>query len=301
MWMQRKNTALVCAAVCMLALAGCTGTRPFVQRGGKEKAEHAPASEEKGVSAKLFRLDETDVDSLLTPVVRLSLFRMNVDLYEQFFWDDSIPFSLSLYSIFHETPDGYAEGTGTIIAEKTPEGDIQYVLERALLKMNPDGSIWWQVHHTTIHRSVLYEVLVSERGVPLRIRSTHPDTGERVEAAFELCEELFSSRKEGNEDRFFERLEQRRKTELAEERAFLFRSPEIIGEERVSVEAGKYSCVHVQDILPEDDLVIDYWIGQKVPGHVVKILYRTSDGSSQGEVELVKVGSRYEPRFGTLR
>jgi hypothetical protein len=33
---------------------------------------------------------------------------------------------------------------------------------------------------------------------------------------------------------------------------------------------------------------------------VVKILYRSGNGFSQGEVELVHVGSRYEPKFGTL-
>ncbi len=300
MWSRRKISVLVFAAVCMLAFAGCTGTRPLVQKGGKEKAEHAPASEEEGGYAKLFELDETDVDSLLTPVVRLSVFRMNVDLYEQFFWNDRTPFPLSLYSIFHETPDGYAVGTGTIIAEKNAEGDIQYVLERALLKKNADGSMWWQVHQTTMHHTVLYEVLVSGEGVPLRIRSTHPDTDERVEAIFDLGRELFSEREEGNEDQFLGRLEQIRKADFTQERSFLFRKPEIIGKERVSVEGGTYSCVHLRDVLAEDDLVIDYWIGKKVPGRVVKILYRTSDGFSQGEVELVQVSSRYEPKFGTL-
>jgi hypothetical protein len=298
---RRNFSVLVCAAVCMLAYAGCTGTLPFMQRGGKKTAERAPASEEKGGAAEIFELDETDVDSLLTPVVQLSLFHMNVDLYEQFFWNDRTPFPLSLYSIFHGTPDGYTEGIGTIIAEKTAEGDIEYVLERALLKTNTDGSMWWQVHQTTIHRTVLYEVLVSGEGMPLKIRSTHPDTGERMEAVFDLGAELLSAREEGNEDQFFRHLEQNRKAELAQERSFLFRAPEILGKERVSVEGGTYSCVHVRDVLPEDDLVIDYWIGKNVPGRVVKILYRASDGFSQGEVELVQVSSRYEPKFGTLR
>jgi hypothetical protein len=33
---------------------------------------------------------------------------------------------------------------------------------------------------------------------------------------------------------------------------------------------------------------------------VVKIFYRTGDGFSLGEVELMHVRSRYEPKFGTL-
>jgi len=295
-FLRRNISVLLCAFLYMLLITGCTGTRTFLRKGGEDEGGLAAAPREKG----RHELEEWDVDSLLTPVVRLSLFHVNVDLYEQFFWNDRTPFPTFLYYIFHETPDGYAEGTGSIVAEKAADGSIEYVLERALLKTNSDGSMWWQVHQTTLHRTVLYEVLVSEEGVPLRIRSTHPDTGERVEAVFEIGTELVSARENKRESQFFERLEQGRKAEITQERNFLFRKPEILGRERVVVEGGTYSCAHLRDVLPEDDLVIDYWIGQNAPGHVVKILYRTGDGLSRGEVELVHVGSRYELKFGAL-
>ena len=87
-----------------------------------------------------------------------------------------------IYFALESSSDGYDEGVGTILVEKNGRGEIEYVLERALLKVNDDDSKWWQIHQTTKYTTLFYEVLVSPEGIPLKIRTIHPKTGEYAEA-----------------------------------------------------------------------------------------------------------------------
>jgi len=80
----------------------------------------------------------------------------------------------------------------------------------------------------------------------------------------------------------------------------LFHAPVLAGRERITTEGASFRAFHIRDTLPEEDLVVDYWISPEVPGQLVKIVYTTSLGDTLSSVEIAKVKTDSVPRFGSL-
>ena len=287
----------VISTILLIIFTGCTGVERGFLKGKEpeEKKEQASTLEKEQKITTEESLDITDIRSLLRPVIRLSFFNLSLDYYEQFVWDEDALFPDYIYYALESSSDGYDEGVGTILVEKNGLGEIEYVLERALLRVNDDDSKWWQVHQTTKYTTLFYEALVSPEGIPLKIRTIHPKTGEHAEAVPRIGVQ-YTEDKKG----LLMRLEKKKDAEINQEWEFLFNEPHIIGEEMVKVESGVKKSIHISDQLPDEELNIDYWVSAEVPGGVVKALYTTALSETELTLELIQIKGGYKPQFGPL-
>jgi hypothetical protein len=296
----KENSKVIIAvftAIMIIGIYGCTGIQKRFLR-GKEKEdreEQAIPMEEEKIITTQEAFDTADIRSLLRPVISLSFFNLSLDYYEQFVWDEDALFPDYIYYALESSSDGYDEGVGTILVEKNGRGEIEYVLERALLRVNDDGSKWWQVHQTTKYTTLFYEALVSPEGIPLKIRTIHPKTGEHAEAVPRIGVQYTEDKK-----KLLMRLEKKKDAEINQEWEFLFNEPRIIGEEMVKVESGVKKSIHISDQLPDEELNIDYWVSTEVPGGFVKAVYTTALSETELTLELIQIKGGYKPQFGPL-
>lgn len=297
--MKKAKTVVgvVISTIILIIFAGCTGVERGFLKGKQpeEKKDQASPLEEKQRIATKEPFDTADIRSLLRPVIRLSFFNLSLDYYEQFVWDEDALFPDYIYYALESSGEGYDEGVGTILVEKNGLGEIEYVLERALLRVNDDDSKWWQVHQTTKYTTLFYEVLVSPEGIPLKIRIIHPKTGEHAEAVPRGAVQYTEDKKQ-----LLERLEKKKDAEIRQEWDFLFNEPIIIGEEMVKVESGVKRSIHISDQLPDEELNIDYWVSAEVPGGFVKAVYTTALSETELTLELIQIKGGYKPHFGSL-
>jgi hypothetical protein len=296
----KENSKVIIAvftAIMIIGIYGCTGIQKRFLR-GKEKEdreEQAIPMEGEKIITNQEAFDTTDIRSLLRPVISLSFFNLSLDYYEQFVWDEDALFPDYIYYALESSSDGYDEGVGTILVEKNGRGEIEYVLERALLRVNDDGSKWWQVHQTTKYTTLFYEALVSPEGIPLKIRTIHPKTGEHAEAVPRIGVQYTEDKK-----KLLMRLEKKKDAEINQEWEFLFNEPRIIGEEMIKVESGVKKSIHISDQLPDEELNIDYWVSTEVPGGFVKAVYTTVLSETELTLELIQIKGGYKPQFGPL-
>jgi hypothetical protein len=297
--MKENNRVIIAVfiVIMIIGLFGCSGIEQGFLRGREKEAKEdkaLPMEEKKRITIEE-PLDTTDIRSLLRPVIRLSFFNLSLDYYEQFVWDEDALFAEYIYYALESSNDGFDEGVGTILVEKNGRGEIEYVLERALLRINDDNSKWWQVHQTTKYTTLFYEVLVSPEGIPLKIRTIHPKTGEHAEAIPRIAVQYTEDKKQ-----LLLRLERKKDAETRQEWDFLFNEPIIIGEEMVNVESGVKRSIHISDQLPDEELNIDYWVSAEVPGGVVKAVYTTALSETELTIELIQIKGGYKPNFGPL-
>jgi hypothetical protein len=274
----------------ILLLSGCAGLNTLLQ------ADKAAAGETaaKVPARKIQR--PYDLKSLLTPVVQFNYFSMSFDYFNQFVWDNDYIFPDYLFRIFKNEFSNYKQGQGTTLTATNREGRVSSTLNRALLKINEDGSKWWQVAYTLEESSIFYEVLVTPEGVPLQIHYLDPETGRKHLSIPQIAMEFAAAKEEIPIEDFKAGIETERVEELEREWSFLFAQPEIIGEEIIEVKAGKFMAVHLRDGQPgKSGQVVDYWISPDVAGSILKITFSFHGEAPEYTVELTELKEGFLP------
>ena len=278
-------------ATLALLLAGCAGTAPPREAAGTAEASAAPAAEPAGQAEpaeQSFAItEEYDLKSLLQPLIQLSLFRESADYFGQFVWDDDWIFPDYLFKVFWLDYGPYREGQGTILASWTPQGELDHRLSRSLVEVLPDGSRWWQVSQEVRGQELFYEVLVSALDIQEAIRYVHPETGEHHEYISILAEEAEQALEVMSAEELRARIQEDTGQELVWYSRSLFNDPQILGEETIEVEAGRFPAVHVQDTLGDEGKYrVDYWLSPAVPGGILKMVYSNPAYGEQWVTEL---------------
>jgi len=276
----------------ILLLSGCAGLStapPADKAAAGETAAEAPAREIQ---------IPYDLKSLLIPVVQFKYFSMSFDYFNQFVWDDDYIFPDYLFRIFKNEFSNYKQGQGTTLTAANREGTVSSILNKALLKINEDGSKWWQVAYTLEESPIFYEVLVTPEGIPLQIRYLDPETGRKHQSIPFIAENFTAAKEEIPIEDLKARIEEERVEELEQEWSFLFARPEIIGEEIIEVKAGKFMAVHLRDGQPgKSGQVVDYWISPDVAGNILKITFSFHGEAPEYTVELTELKGGFLPRI----
>jgi hypothetical protein len=229
-------------------------------------------------------------NSLLIPVIQFNYFEMSLDYFSKFVQDDDLIFSDYIFRIFGIENSPYKEGEGTTLISRTGKGDVYSTLERALIKINLDGSKWWQVKQAVRNTAIFYEVLISEAGTPLAIRYIDPVTGEKYETVPSIAKNIEEALEEMSSTVLKEEILERLEEEIKYDFNIIFNKPEIVGEEKIDVQAGTFKAFHIRDISAQRNKIdIDYWISRDVPGNIVKIVYSSAEKDGDYIVELVKI------------
>jgi hypothetical protein len=118
-------------------LNGCAGIEKLL---GTKKEETVEIREEIPPPGEY---EYVSLDVILMPVIALEFLNLSFDHFAQFVWEGSTVFSKYLFYALGDDETGYRDGEGTILIEKDGGGEIVYMLSRALLKTEQDGSRRW--------------------------------------------------------------------------------------------------------------------------------------------------------------
>lgn len=276
----------------ILLLGGCAGLStapPADKAAAGETAAKVPAME--------IQTPYT-LKSLLTPVVQFNYFNMSFDYFNQFVWDDDYIFPDYLFRIFKNEFSNYEQGQGTTLTAANKAGTVSSILNKALLRINEDGSKLWQVAYTLEESSIFYEVLVAPEGIPLQIRYLDPETGRKHQSIPFIAEDFIAAKEKIPIEDLKAKIEEERIEELEQKWSSLFAQPEIIGEEIIEVKAGKFMAVHLRDGQPgESGQIVNYWISPDVAGSILKITFSFHGEAPEYTVELTELKGGFLPRI----
>ncbi len=237
-----------------------------------------------------------DLRSILQPVIQYNNLVLSFDYYNQFAWDKDSIFPGYLHRIFAAENSPYTEGDGTRLVAGMEGYDPELIIQRALVKLNPDGTHWWQVRQSLYDESIMYEVLVSDLGTPMKIRYVHPESGKKHETIPFIAVKVEKGLSEMSREELRSILEQERRENFDKEWSYAFNDPEIIGEEMVEIPAGRFQAVHVSDTFAEEmETSVDYWISPDVPGMILKILYSSPASEERYVIELREITKDNRP------
>ncbi len=132
--------------------------------------------------------------------------------------------------------------------------------------------------------------MISYAGVPLVIRYIDPETGEKYETIPSIAKNIEEALEESSGTVLKEKILERLEEEIKHDFNIIFNKPEIVGEQKIDVQAGTFKAVHIRDISTQKNrIVADYWISRDVPGNIVKIVYRNAEQDGEYVVELAKI------------
>jgi hypothetical protein len=239
-----------------------------------------------------------DLKPLLISIMKLNYFDMSFSQFNSFVLDGDPVFGDLIFHIFAGENSPYEEGVGTLLVSKTEGGEVYSTLEQALVKINSNGSRWWQVNHTIQDKSIFYEVLVSRQGIPLIIRYIHPETGKTHEAILPASESFKTALEDPEDSKLKDRVQQRIETDFDREFDHTFSKPELVEQRKVDTSVGNIKAFHFRDrSTRETGINIDYWVSKEIPGNIMKIVYKDPEQTVLYQVDLVKIGKNYTDRI----
>ncbi len=282
-----------CMLLAALLLSACaTPEKPLVANGVKTVEPQDRDGAEQPAAETLEIQRPYDRRSLMLPVLQYRNFMMSYDYFFTFAWGDEI-FTDFLFRIFRLEESPYQEGDGTVLTTRSPDGSMDHILEKALIRVYPDGSKWWQVRQYLRGMEILYEVLISELGVPMLVRYVHPETGEKHERGPFVTMSLENVLQEMTMEEL--KVQLTAQTEEAVEQAWngnIFHDAKILGEETIEVAAGVFRAVHIRDEQTDGaETITDYWISPDVPGNLVKVHGEDRQQGREYTVELTALHS----------
>ncbi len=154
------------------------------------------------------------------------------------------------FAWFGYNDPNYKVGQGAVwkIASTGAKSNEPVTFERALLKVNTDGSQWWRFQMTAGKDTILYEFLVGSDGIVQKVRYKDPKSGEIGEfipsqtgappATPQLTREQIAS--------------------------------SFVGSESVTVPAGTFATDHYRYTDAKNGYTSDMWTSKQVPGYMVK-------------------------------
>ncbi len=178
----------------------------------------------------------------------------------------------------------YKEGDGTIWAitsADTKEGE-KLLVERALLKINADGTKWWKVKFTDDeNEKLVYEFLVDPEHRLLKLRYMDEDAKQVQEYTVDPAKD----ESWGEVDV----LTQEDYAEWVKEK------------KTIKVKAGKFQTDYIVNEYKDDKAhwIYEWWISTDVPGYMVKYHWKDSD-KDELIGELIKITKNNKSEFNSF-
>ena len=172
----------------------------------------------------------------------------------------------------------YKPGQGTVwtftVSGKPKE---TMTLERALLKVNADGTRWWRLRVDADGDTILYEFLVAADSTVKKVRYKDPDTGS-------IQEFVPSQQPSGGPA-----------APSAEEMAKYK-----VDRQAVKVKAGTFDADHYRYTDPKGSGTTESWVSQAVPGYVVKTIFTAAKDKETSTGELTQIVSGVTSVLGSF-
>ncbi len=164
----------------------------------------------------------------------------------------------------------YKAGQGTIWKFVTTN-DKPVTFERALLKVNADGTQWWRFKIDTgkAKETILYEFLVGTDGTATKVRYKDPDSG--------AIQEFVPSQNQQ---------QQPAGTQMPTREEF---AKYKVDTQTVTVQAGSFSTDHYLYTDPQSSGTAESWVSMTVPGYMVKSIYTNKKNNRTSTGELIQI------------
>jgi hypothetical protein len=278
-----------------MVVYGCAPVdRVIVKRSGVQ--EETVVLDDSGKLARAGIQTPYDLRSILQPVIQYNNLVLSFDYYNQFAWDEDGIFPDYLHRIYGVDNSPFREGEGTLLVAGIEGHEPELIIQRALVKLDPDGTGWWQVRQSLYGESIFYEVLVSNLQTPMKIRYVHPESGKNHETIPIVAVRVERDLREMTPEHLRSILDQERREDFDQEWSYAFNDPEIIGEEWIEIGAGRFRAVHISDSFTEEmETTVDYWISPDVPGMILKILYSSPATEERYVIELREITQDNQP------
>ena len=171
----------------------------------------------------------------------------------------------------------YPVGTGTrwLISAKDSSGETDsFMVERALLKSNPDGTKWWKAVFVFDDETLAYEFLLAPDYSLLKLRFRAKETGEIMEydAASQPGWQAVPTQALAESDY----------------------SAWAVGKERIRVKAGTFQTDHLVMVNKDENYSYEWWVSRDVPGRLVQFLHKDSEDEHTGELLEITKGNTTE-------
>lgn len=182
---------------------------------------------------------------------------------------------------FYFDDSTYEVGDGTIWALTSSDEDGEFLIEKALLEENADGSRWWRVAFTSEGDRYVYEYKVAPDFTLLEMK--FKDIAEN-----KVGEYKFTGDESGQYGTAS--IEPITPEDYSEYRA---------GSERITVQAGTFATELLQSEVAseEDSWSYRWWVSQDVPGSLVKFVWELNEREEWMQGELVEITSGNQPEL----
>ena len=251
------------------SLAIGLGSRGWGSQSSVILSGHLKLGPKEDVSGLAFDFPQVDLNALEAKALlyQFQAFYWSVFAYGGFMYDDST----------------YRVGQGTIwevtFKEDDEPEDEPIELERALIAELPDGSRWWLAAWESDGERSLFEFQVDSEYRLLKLKFMDVEEGIVKEYIPDSPEEWWGTMpiEEVTEEDF---------------------ADYIVGEEQITVRAGKYKTTHIRYENMEANYVAEWWVSGDVPGSMVRFINTHEGGEFTGE--LIKVGKKYTTQLGSF-
>ena len=179
---------------------------------------------------------------------------------------------------FYFDDSNYKEGQGTIwklTSQEDPEDIL--IMEKALLKVNSDGSKWWKVKYSDEGEEIVYEFLIDSDYNLIKLRFRDEDTG-KIKEYTATEKDIVKYRKED--------MQSITDSDYNEWNT---------GKEKVKTSAGSFTTDHL--VFSEETAGYEWWVTTKVPGNLVKFSWY--DESDKVTGVLTKITKNNESELNT--
>ena len=175
---------------------------------------------------------------------------------------------------FYFDDSNYKEGQGTEWKLTSSDDNDELIMKKSLLKLNADGSRWWQVKYIDGSDDFIYEFLLDKEYNLLKLKFIDEDTGRVRE--YTANEDDLAVYKTADMRAIDDSQYKEWKTETV----------------KIKTDAGTFTADHI--VHPEEDLSYEWWISSDVPGEMIKYEWKDSEETITGELIDITSGNKSE-------
>jgi len=218
---------------------------------------------EKGTDSDSGKSSGMDYSAFLTPDLQFSMF------YGSYFFLGGYGFG----------DDNFRDGEGIKWSISTNTDDSEIIVTRARLKTLGNGNAWWYFSTEIDGQEYFYELLLENDSDLVKVRYLNGNSG-----AFEE----FIPEGAGDSD-----------SEAVETLDSDVYNQYKVGNESVKTRAGSFKADHIIIDIKEFQFKYEYWLADRVPGHIVKYRYENTGDNQVMTGEVIDVRGGYRTRLAS--
>ena len=236
---------------------------------------------------------EYTIHDLIEPIAALNQLLLSMDYFDSFFYTDNGDFARILYEYFIYDQNNFREFQYIKLRFHNFKRDEQGYIEKSLSRIDSQGQQIWMFTIVLNNKIQVFEVTTHSTGIPLKFQFKDRGTGDFYEKIPLTAKVFFEDLETLGEENFMEIL-RAGKNRLIEQRSKeLFNNPIELGMEVLDTEPGRIGTIHYSDSF-KDKGEVDYWINSKVPGSIVRIVYKDGLGNIVSEIELINIKNDFK-------